>query len=121
MRLACGGIQHETNTFALVPTRLEDFEQDSDCGADFSGGEVDLNLNGAMVTDEFKDAEGVILDAVRSQIGTRIPLFATLDLHANITPRMADLADCLIGFDTYPHVDMRDRGWEAVELARSDH
>jgi microcystin degradation protein MlrC len=34
-------------------------------------------------------------------------------LHANISQRMVDLADVLIGYDTYPHVDMAERAVEA--------
>ena len=48
-----------------------------------------------------------------------MPIVVTLDLHANITERMADLADVIIGFDTYPHIDMNERGREAIELAFS--
>ena len=54
--------------------------------------------------------------AVRKLVGPDVPIFVTLDLHANITKPMAELADCIVGFDTYPHVDMRERGTEAVEL-----
>src|SRR5690242_15776939 len=38
MRIASGGVQHETNTFASTPTTLADFERDSGCGPDFLGG-----------------------------------------------------------------------------------
>jgi microcystin degradation protein MlrC len=30
MKIVSGGIQHETNTFATVPTTLADFQRDSD-------------------------------------------------------------------------------------------
>ena len=40
MRIASGGVQHETNTFAATPTTLADFVRDSDCGPELSGGEV---------------------------------------------------------------------------------
>jgi len=40
MRIASGGVQHETNTFATTPTTLADFQRDSDCGPDFAGGET---------------------------------------------------------------------------------
>ena len=40
MRIASGGVQHETNTFSDVPTTLADFQRDSGCGPDFSGGEI---------------------------------------------------------------------------------
>ena len=75
---------------------------------------VALDLHGAMATDDHDDAEGEIISAVRQQVGSQIPVLVTLDLHANITHQMAELADCLIGFDTYPHIDMFDRGKEAI-------
>ena len=75
-----------------------------------------LDLHGAMVTDQHQDAEGDILASVREVVGPSSPVVATLDLHANITARMAKEADALIGFDTYPHVDMGDRGVEALNL-----
>ena len=43
MRIACGGVQHETNTFAATPTTLADFVRDSDSGAELSGGDVILD------------------------------------------------------------------------------
>ena len=39
MRIVSGGIQHETNTFATVPTTLADFQRDSDCGDELIGGQ----------------------------------------------------------------------------------
>lgn len=77
---------------------------------------VVLDLHGAMVTNSHEDAEGEILASVRETIGDDVPLFVTLDLHANITAKIANVADVVIGFDTYPHVDMRERGDEAVDL-----
>ena len=43
MRIASGGVQHETNTFASTPTPLADFLRDSDCGEELSGGETIFN------------------------------------------------------------------------------
>ena len=45
-----------------------------------------------------------------------MPVVATLDLHANISPRMVELADVLIGYDTYPHIDMAERAEEATAV-----
>jgi len=75
-----------------------------------------LDLHGAMVAEHHEDAEGAFIAAVRDAVGVEIPIVVTLDLHANITARMAELADVIIGFDTYPHVDMQERGHEAAEL-----
>ena len=181
MRIASGGIQHETNTFSNTPTTVDDFVRDSECGPELSGGDVIfdryrgtgcihggyiagaeavsaelipllsaraqpagvveqrsfdtmlgwflerlekvlpvdgvlLDLHGAMVTEDHEDAEGAFLAAVRKLVGPDIPVVVTLDLHANISVELATLADVIIGFDTYPHVDMHERGREAAEL-----
>lgn len=75
-----------------------------------------LDMHGAMVTEQLEDAEGDIAQAVRELVGPDVPIIMTLDLHANITQQMADHCTAIIGFDTYPHCDMFDRGVEAVEL-----
>jgi microcystin degradation protein MlrC len=40
----------------------------------------------------------------------------TFDLHSNHTQRRLDAATAVVGFDTYPHVDMAERGEEAAGL-----
>jgi microcystin degradation protein MlrC len=78
-----------------------------------------LALHGAMVTEIAEDGDAYLLQIVRDIVGPETPVVATLDLHANISPRMVELADVLIGYDTYPHVDMAERGVEAsAVLAR---
>ena len=74
-----------------------------------------LDLHGAMVTEKHEDAEGDLAASVRRIAGPDVPIIMTLDLHANITQRMADSVTAIIGYDTYPHCDMGDRGREAVE------
>ncbi|MCG9132678.1 M81 family metallopeptidase [Candidatus Poribacteria bacterium] len=74
-----------------------------------------LDLHGAMVTDAFEDAEGDLIHAVREIVGETW-IVTTLDLHANITAQMADSSDVIIGFDTYPHIDCYERGFEAGQL-----
>ncbi|MDE2377131.1 M81 family metallopeptidase [Bradyrhizobium sp.] len=71
---------------------------------------VYLDLHGAMVTEHLDDGEGEILARVRRVIGKDVPLVASLDLHANVTPEMVEHADALIAYRTYPHVDMADTG-----------
>ncbi len=77
---------------------------------------VALALHGAMVSRAREDADAWILERVREAAGRDIPVVATLDLHDNISPRMVELADVLVGYDTYPHVDQRERAREAFEL-----
>ena len=39
-----------------------------------------------------------------------------LDLHANVTAAMVDNADVIVGFKTYPHIDMYETGEHAARL-----
>ena len=75
---------------------------------------VYLDLHGAMVSEHLDDGEGEILARVRRLIGADLPLVASLDLHANVTPEMVHYADALIAYRTYPHVDMAETGRAAA-------
>ena len=55
-----------------------------------------LNLHGAMVAQDHPDAEGDLLQSLRLEIGKDIPIFVTLDLHANITQKMVDNATVML-------------------------
>jgi len=82
-------------------------------------GQIDcvlLHLHGAMVTQDYEDGEGELLRRLRGVIGPDAPVIVTLDLHANVSQAMADLANCLIAFRTYPHIDQYERAWQAAEL-----
>jgi hypothetical protein len=68
-----------------------------------------LHLHGAMVTEAHEDAEGELLARLQQKLGSRTPIVVTLDLHANVTRKMADNANALIAFRTYPHIDMYAR------------
>ena len=74
-----------------------------------------LGLHGAMVSENELDGDGAILECVRKVAGD-VPILATLDLHANVTERMAANADGLFGYDTYPHVDIGETGEEAARV-----
>lgn len=71
---------------------------------------VYLDLHGAMVAEHLDDGEGHLLERVRAIVGDKIPVVASLDLHANVTRRMLKHADILIAYRTYPHVDMAETG-----------
>lgn len=75
-----------------------------------------LVLHGAMVTQTCQDADGELLALVRSLAGTDTLLAATLDMHANVSDLMAQSADILMAYRTYPHVDQLDRGRHMVGL-----
>lgn len=66
---------------------------------------VFLDLHGAMVTESHDDAEGELLQRLRAVVGSSVPILVSLDLHANVTPRMVELADFISSYRTYPHTD----------------
>jgi len=180
MRIAIGGFQHETNTFAPSKATFDDFARggawppllqggdivDGTRGVNLpiagfidvvrktthhliptawaaaspsahvtkdayeriaglilaglrSGGTVDavyLDLHGAMVTEHADDGEGELLSRVRAEVGSDIPVVASLDLHANVTQKMLEHADVLIAYRTYPHIDMAETGARVAHL-----
>jgi microcystin degradation protein MlrC len=70
-----------------------------------------------MVAVGESDADGTILSRVRQQLGPERTLVATLDYHGNVSERMAEATDALVGYRTYPHLDQRPRGRHAAGLA----
>lgn len=171
-------IAHETNTFSLKRTRLEDYQsralyfgdtirsafentnteigahlaaadlfgwemvQPIACSATPSGptepsvwwmlrdkvfdaaisGKFDgavIALHGAMVAEGEDDADGALLEGLRLRLGPDVPIIVTVDLHANVSDRMAKNCNGLLSFKTYPHVDQREVGFEACRLLRS--
>lgn len=77
---------------------------------------VYLALHGAMICETEEDPEGDLLAAVREIVGPRVPIAASLDLHAHVTPRMIAAADILVGYETYPHDDAYTTGRRAAAL-----
>ena len=179
-RIAVGGFQHETNTFAPSPADYAAFESGGGwpgicfgealpptlCGANIpAGGALEafhaaghttvglawaaaspsdrvthdayeritgemvarlqkalpvdgvyLDLHGAMVAEDYDDGEGELLARVRRVVGERVPVVISLDLHANVTRQMFALADGMVIYRTYPHIDMAETGARAAQL-----
>lgn len=74
-----------------------------------------LDLHGAMVTEETDDGEGTLLERVRS-LAPDLPIAVALDLHANLTQKMVDNCSVIVGYKTYPHVDMYEVGAQAGRI-----
>ncbi|MCZ2148568.1 MAG: M81 family metallopeptidase [Bryobacterales bacterium] len=75
-----------------------------------------LSMHGAQTAEGEDDVEGHVLSLARSVLGPDKPIVLTLDLHANITRRMAGSANAIIGYHTYPHIDMFETGGKAAHL-----
>jgi microcystin degradation protein MlrC len=75
-----------------------------------------LGLHGAMVSESHLDADGEVLSRLREALGRDFPIAVTLDLHGNLSGRLADLADVAVAYRTNPHVDQRQCGVRAARL-----
>lgn len=74
-----------------------------------------LDLHGAMVCEHLQDGEGEILSRIRQLVGDQLPISVSLDLHANVTPKMVEHASVIDIFRTYPHIDMGETGKRAAQ------
>lgn len=86
--------------------------------ADLKAGDWDavyLSLHGACIAEDENECDLALLRAVRAAIGDR-PLAVTFDLHANLSPEVGELADILVGYKTYPHVDMAETAAKTLSL-----
>ncbi|MBT1517150.1 M81 family metallopeptidase [Bradyrhizobium sp. SRL28] len=83
------------------------------CGAVRKGCDaLFLDLHGAMVTESHDDGERELLRRVRA-IAPKLPIAVALDFHNNLSETMVQNATVIVGYRTYPHVDMRETGVRA--------
>src|SRR5262245_7505548 len=75
-----------------------------------------LALHGAMVAESYPDADGEVLTRLRAALGPDFPVAVTLDLHGNVSGRLADHCDLAVAYRTNPHVDQRECGRRAAAL-----
>lgn len=68
-----------------------------------------LDLHGAMVPEGMVDGEGPLLARMR-EIAPGLPIGITFDMHGNMTDAIMDNATVVVGYKTYPHVDMYKSG-----------
>ncbi len=83
-----------------------------------AGGPYDalyLSLHGALCTPGLPDADLYLLQAIRAACPD-LPIAVTFDLHANLSPRIADLVTIATGYRTHPHIDMAETADRALTL-----
>lgn len=102
-----------------APVSRDAFERISDalCAAALECDVMMLDLHGAMVAEHYDDGEGEMLQRIRAA-APGLPLALALDSHANITPRIARNCTVMVGYRTYPHLDMVETGRLAGRLLR---
>jgi microcystin degradation protein MlrC len=72
--------------------------------------------HGATVSEGIADVDGCWLEMLRGRVGPKVPIIGTLDLHANLSPRMVRACDALIAYRTNPHLDQKQRGIDAAQM-----
>lgn len=77
---------------------------------------IALDLHGAGVAEGYDDLEGTLLATVRARFGMDMPIAINLDLHANMTADIARLANVIVGYKCYPHVDLYETGRKSMML-----
>ncbi len=73
-------------------------------------------LHGSMVADGYDDCEGDLLTTVRAVVGPKAVIGVELDLHCNVSRTMLDVADIMVAFKEWPHIDEVERAEELYAL-----
>ena len=75
-----------------------------------------LALHGAWISPSHTSADAELVRRVREKIDRDVPVVVTLDFHANVRPSLVKEVRGLVGYRTYPHVDMAETGRKAARL-----
>src|SRR5262245_103086 len=77
---------------------------------------VYLFHHGSMEAVGEDDPEGELDREVRAIVGPGVPIVVSCDLHANVTRRMVQSTDAILGYEHYPHDDVHETGIRAADL-----
>ncbi len=77
---------------------------------------VYLALHGAMAVTGVPKPEAELTRRVRAVVGPAVPIFVTLDLHANEDHELSDAATGVLIIKRYPHYDAALQGERALRL-----
>lgn len=75
-----------------------------------------LALHGAMVADDFPQADGETVRRMRVALGPDFPIVVTHDYHGNVPAQLVDDATALVIYKTCPHIDQHETGLLAASI-----
>jgi len=75
-----------------------------------------FDLHGATLGSTMADVEGELLERLRAVVPAGTTISIALDLHAYMTPKMAENASIITAFRTTPHSDIEETGVRAMRL-----
>lgn len=76
---------------------------------------ITLALHGSMRVKDFGEAEGPLLLELRT-LFPKIPIYASLDMHATMTNEMNNNCNGFVGYKCAPHTDCTETGIHAAEM-----
>lgn len=77
-----------------------------------------LAVHGAAVGQTHADFDARWVGRVCDRVGDALPIAATLDLHANVSPALLARLDAAAVYRTNPHLDQAETGRRAIRLLR---
>jgi microcystin degradation protein MlrC len=110
---AVAGGRISTEAFSFFQGKIE-----NGLVAALAGGKLDglaLQLHGACAAEGIDDVEGEQAALCRKILGPDVPIVLGLDHHANITQKIIDNCDAIVGHRTQPH-DTFDTGVIGTQL-----
>ncbi|RYY60286.1 MAG: M81 family peptidase [Chitinophagaceae bacterium] len=73
-----------------------------------------LDIHGAMTVQGMDDAEADYVQRIRDAVGPNTLISASMDLHGNVSPRLAELLDLVTAYRMAPHEDALETKRRAV-------
>lgn len=75
-----------------------------------------LGMHGAFVAEGYDDVEGDMLEHARRIVGKTCVIGVELDPHCHLTEKRVSLADIIILYKEYPHIDFVPRAEELLTI-----
>ena len=75
-----------------------------------------FDIHGAMSVEGLDDPEGDFIAQIRAQIGTDVLISTSMDLHGNVSERLAAHSDLITCYRMAPHEDALESKQRAVDL-----
>lgn len=75
-----------------------------------------LPQHGAAVSEKYLDADGELVERVRSLVGPNVIIGTALDMHANLSQKVVTNSDIVKVYQTNPHIDAFEQAYDCADL-----
>jgi microcystin degradation protein MlrC len=75
-----------------------------------------FDIHGAMSVVGLEDAEGDLIKRIRDEIGTDVLISTSMDLHGNVSKRLAEHSDLITCYRMAPHEDAIESKKRSIDL-----